>query len=102
MLVRLVSGAIAGSRGGRAWGRGTRVDVAQRLDLLGGEGPLAADVAGEGQPPGEQGAEAVAVAGQERDVDEQPDPPAQEATDVQGSGRDDGTATRDVGRRAEA
>ena len=53
---------------------------------LGGEGPLAADVAGEGEPPGEQGADAVAVAGQERDVDEQPDHPAHEAADLQGPG----------------
>jgi hypothetical protein len=43
--------------------QGERVDVAQRLDLLGSEGPLPADVAGEGQPPGEQRPEPVAVAG---------------------------------------
>jgi hypothetical protein len=37
------------------------------------------DVPAESRPPGEQGTEAVAVSGQERDVDEQPDPPAREA-----------------------
>src|ERR1700689_1366949 len=62
------------------------VDVPQRRYLLGGEGPLATDISGKGQPPGEQSPEAVAVAGEEGDVDKQPDPPAQEATDLQRPG----------------
>src|ERR1022692_4165478 len=91
------AGPVRGRRGGPARGRGACVNVAQRPDLLGGEGPLAADVAAEGQPPREQGPETVAVAGQERDVDEQPDPPAQEAADAQRAGGDDGAAAGDVG-----
>src|SRR5487761_598859 len=60
-----------------------RVDVPQCRDLLGGEGPLAADIAGEGQPPGEHGAEAVPESGHEGDVNEQPDPPADEAANLE-------------------
>jgi hypothetical protein len=70
--------------GARAGGDG--VNVTLGLDLLGGEGALAADVAGEGQPPGEQSAEAVAVARQGGDVDDQPEAPAQETADVQWAG----------------
>src|ERR1700761_7676557 len=63
------------------------VDVVQGRALLSGVGPLAPDVAGEGQPPGEHGADTVAVTGQEEDVDEQPDPPADEAAHLQRPGR---------------
>jgi hypothetical protein len=53
------------------WGRpaghalSVRVHVGARRDVLRGEGPLAAYVAAEGEPPAEQGPDPVAVAGQE-------------------------------------
>src|ERR1700722_20065832 len=53
-----------------------RVDIFEPADLMRGEGAFAATVAGEGRPPGEDGPETVAVAGQERDVNEQPADPA--------------------------
>jgi uncharacterized hydrophobic protein (TIGR00271 family) len=68
------------------------VDVTHVPHLRGGEGSLAADVAGEGQPPGEDGAESVPVAGQERDVHEQPGDPAGEAAQPQRSRGDDRAA----------
>jgi hypothetical protein len=67
--LRLCGGLLGANRA-----EGECEDVTQQLDLLGDDGPLAADAAGEGQPPGEQRPEAVAGAGQECDVDEQPYP----------------------------
>src|SRR5262245_40385746 len=88
-----------------ARGVARRASVAVRAgrhrSVVDGERPFAAQVASEGEPPAQNGPEAVAVAGEEPDVDEQPDPPAEEAAEVQPEGRDDGAAARDVGGRAE-
>jgi hypothetical protein len=62
-----------------------------------GEGPFPAYVAGKGEPPAEHRSDAVAVAGEEADVDEQPHPPARKAAEVQLERRDHGAAARDIG-----
>src|SRR5215469_3806144 len=77
------------------------IDVLQLAGRPGGVGAFAPDVAGEGNPPGEDRSDPVAVAGQERDVDEQPDHPAREARQLHRPGRDDGVTAVDVGRRPE-
>src|SRR5215469_3297679 len=69
--------------------------------VVDGEGPFAAQVAGEGEPPAQHRADAVAVAGEEADVDEQPHPPAQEPAEMQLEGGDDGAPAGDVGGRAQ-
>src|ERR1700751_327395 len=68
----------------------------RQLHVVDGEGPFPADVAGECEPPAQQRADAVAVAGEEGDVDEQPDPPAQEAAEVQLERGNDGLAAGDI------
>src|SRR5215467_6174481 len=65
------------------------------------EGPVTAQVAGEGEPPAEQRPDAVAPAGEEADMDEQPGDPADEAAEVQLPGGDDGAPAGDVGGRAQ-
>jgi len=74
----------------------TRVGAHQR-HVVDGEGPFPADVTGEREPPAQHRADPVAVAGEEPDVDEQPDPPAQEPAEVQLERGDDGFAAADVG-----
>src|SRR5215468_5200534 len=69
--------------------------------VVDGEGPFPAHVAGEGEPPAEQRPDAVAPAGEEAYVDEQPGDPADEAAEVQPLGGDDGAPAGDVGGRAE-
>src|SRR6185369_1465961 len=92
------SQAGAGTRGVArlAW---VAVRAGRRRHVVDGEGAFAAHVAGEGEPPAQDGADAVAVAGEEADVDEQPGQPAEEAAEVQPEGRDDGPPPRDVGGR---
>jgi len=45
------------------------VRAGRRWQVVDGEGAFAAQVAGEGEPPAEDGADAVAVAGEEADGD---------------------------------
>jgi thiol reductant ABC exporter CydC subunit len=68
-IVRIESGRLVPSA--------APVHVGDDADLPRGEGPLAAPVTGEGDPPAQHRPEPVAVAGEERDVDEQPDDPAE-------------------------
>src|SRR5437763_5785031 len=87
---------------GRAvWVSGAAVGAGCDWDVVQCEGAFSAQVAAEGEPPAEDGADAVAVAGEEADVDEQPDPPAGEAAEVHPERRDDGFAAGDVGGRAQ-
>src|SRR5215475_1288211 len=69
--------------------------------VVDGERPFAAVVADEGGPPAQDGAEAVAEAGEEADVDEQPHHPAHKAAEMQPEGGDDRAPARDVGGRAQ-
>src|SRR5215471_10660476 len=69
--------------------------------VVDGERAFPAQVTGEGEPPAQDRTDAVAVAGEEADVDEQPDPPAEEAAEVQPEGGDDGAPARDIGGRAQ-
>jgi hypothetical protein len=57
--------------------------------VVDGEGAFPAQVAGEREPPAKHRPDAVAVAGEEADVDEQPHPPAEKAAEVQLKGGDD-------------
>src|SRR5205823_3733520 len=77
------------------------VRAGRRWQVVDGEGAFAAQVAGEGEPPAQNGPEAVAVAGEEPDVDEQPYPPADEAAEVQPESGNNGAPSRDVGGRAQ-
>src|SRR5262245_27960839 len=75
--------------------------AARQRHVVDREGALAAQVTGEGEPPAEDSPDAVAVAGEEADVDEQPAQPAEEAAEVHPEGGDDRTPAGDVGGRAE-
>src|SRR5215469_10580351 len=77
------------------------IDIRDVTDLPDGDRPLAANVARERDAPGEDGAESVPVAGQERDVDEQPGHPAWESAELQPPDRNDSTSPGDVGSGAE-
>src|SRR5690349_11414317 len=77
-----------GVRGLAPAGRGVlprvgTVRIAHYADLADGVRALAAQVPGEGEPPAEDRADPVAVASEEADVHEEPDPPADKATEVQ-------------------
>src|SRR6204780_432868 len=83
------------------WSQRIASGIAHQTYVVTGECPLQADVAGEGVPPAQYRAGPVAVAGQKRDVDEQPGQPAQESAEMQGPGGDRRAAAGDVGGRAE-
>ena len=61
------------------------------------EGAFAAQVTGEGEPPAKDGADAVAAAGEEADVDEQPAEPAERAAELDLADGDDGATAGNVG-----
>src|SRR5215813_14160998 len=92
------SGAIGapGSSGGPL-PRGGSVHIAHYAHLADGVRTLAAQVPGEGEPPAEYGADPVPEAGEEADVHEQPDPPADKAAEVQLANGNHGAAAGDVG-----
>src|SRR5215472_19050024 len=95
------AGGLGGSPAdGGGLGLGLFAEDADR-HVVDGEGPFPAQVAGEGEPPAEQRPDAVAPAGEEADVDEQPGDPAGEAAEVQLPGGDDGAPAGDVGGRAQ-
>src|SRR5215471_21400107 len=77
------------------------VCAGRQWHVVDGEGAFAADVADEGGPPAQEGAEAVAEAGEEADMYEQPHHPAGEAAEVHPEGGDDRVPARDVGGRAQ-
>src|SRR5262249_57446561 len=92
-------GRVGGGGGGGGVARGgggPAVRAGGHRRVVDGERAFAAQVAGEGEPPAQDRAEAVAVAGEEADVDEQPDPPADEAAEVQPEGGHDRPPARDV------
>jgi uncharacterized hydrophobic protein (TIGR00271 family) len=84
------SGGLGGSggglrlsaNGGGAVGRQHVVRTVYQSHLFGGVRPFPAYVTNKGGPPAHHRAEAVAEAGQEADVDEQPDDPGEEAGEV--------------------
>src|SRR5215468_2205094 len=76
--------------------RHSRGSVAVDVDVLDGEAAFAAHGEDEGEPPAEQRPDAVAPAGEEADVDEQPGDPAEKAAEVQLPGGDDGAAAGDI------
>src|ERR1700683_4287903 len=75
--------------------------IAHQTHVVTGECPLQADVAGEGVPPAQYRTGPVAVAVQERDVEEQPGQPARESAEMQAPGGDRRPAAGNVGGRAE-
>src|SRR6476620_5768529 len=94
--------------GGATWkrrasgsGRQHVVHIAYHSHLLGGVRPFPAHVADKGGPPAHQRAAAVAEAGQEADVDEQPDDPGEEAGEVHASHGNDRAAAGKVSSRSE-
>ena len=89
-----------GGRSGGSTGRAA-VRAERQWHVVDGEAPFPADVAGEREPPAEQRPDPVAPAGEEADVDEQPDHPAGEAAEVHPERRDDRFAAGDVGGRAQ-
>ena len=97
---RLTDGQSSASRSG-PWSLVPAIDVASGVDGLRDERPLAPGAARERDEPGHHGSEPVAVTGQERDVDEQPDQPAEPSREVQPTRRDDGPAPGQVGSRPE-
>jgi uncharacterized hydrophobic protein (TIGR00271 family) len=70
------------ANGGGAVGRQHVVRTVYQSHLFGGVRPFPAYVTNKGGPPAHYRAEAVAEAGQEADVDEQPDDPGEEAGEV--------------------
>src|SRR5215469_4433792 len=87
--------------GSTSAGLAAAVGAAEPRQVVDGEGPFPAQVAGEGEPPAEYRSDAVAVSGEEADVDEQPHPPVLEAAEVQPDGVYHGTPPGDVGGRAQ-
>src|SRR4051812_40973729 len=83
------TGSLRGRPGGRSVGVGH------------GEGAFAARSGGEGDGPAEHRSQPAAEAGEEGQVDEEPDEPAGEAREVQRAGLDHGLAAGDVGGAAE-
>src|SRR5262249_5097068 len=73
----------------------------RRWQVVDGEGAFAAQVAGEREPPAQDRTDAVAVAGEEADVDEQPHPPPDEAAKVQPERGHHGMPAGDIGGRPE-
>src|SRR5215470_18531882 len=98
-----MAGRLRVSAGRRFRAAGGRVGWAVGGDrhVVDGEAAVTAQVAGECVPPAEQRPDAVAPAGEEADVDEQPDDPADKAAEVQLPGGDDGAPAGDIGGRAQ-
>ena len=94
----LGTGRTARERSASGSGRQLVVRTAYQSHLLGGVRPFPAYVTDKGGPPAHQRAEAVAEAGQEADVDEQPDDPGGEAGEVQASHRNDRVEAVNVSR----
>jgi hypothetical protein len=86
-------------------GRGGRdaalIRIARHVDLAGQVGPFPAQVPHESRPPGDDGAQPVADAGQEAKMDEQPADPADQAADMHRACLQDRAAAGDVRGRAE-